>query len=228
MVVSSGKTVSDAVSKGLAELGAREDEVVVTVLEHPTKGLLGLFGAKDAKVELRLREPEPAAPSVAGIEVEPAGKRSDDGDAVERAKSYLLSALREMGLEASATSSVDADGNVVFQVTGNDLGVFIGRRGQTLDAMQTLVNVYANRWSDEHVRIVLDAERFRERRRKTLEDLSMRLANQVIRTKKEVALEPMSSHERRIIHTKLQHHPKVKTYSKGEEPNRRIVIALKS
>jgi spoIIIJ-associated protein len=90
------------------------------------------------------------------------------------------------------------------------------------------MNVFVNRLTDEHARIVVDAEGFRDRRRKTLEDLSLRLANQVIRTKKEVVLEPMPAHERRVIHYQLQHHPKVKTMSKGEEPNRRIVIMLKS
>jgi len=221
--VFTGRTVSDAVSKGLSELGVAEHQVTIAVLEQPSKGLLGLFG-REAKVELTLREPElprvetPTAPAAAAA--------SDDP--IERSKSYLADILREMGIASTIASSKDEDGNVVFQVTGKDLGVFIGRRGQTLDAMQTLVNVYANRVSGEHLRIVLDAERFRERRKKTLEDLSMRLANQVVRTKKDVVLEPMSSHERRIIHYKLQHHPKVKTFSKGEEPNRRIVITLKS
>ncbi|TLS48871.1 protein jag [Paenibacillus antri] len=226
-VVSSGKTVSVAVNKGLAELGATEKDVEIVVLEQPSKGLLGLFGAKDAKVELTLRKPEPAplARDIAPAATDPVANGEDP---IERSKSYLVVALREMGIDASVESSTDEDGNIVFQVTGKELGALIGRRGQTLDAMQTLINVYANRLSDEHVRIVLDAERFRERRKKTLEDLSMRLANQVVRTRKEVVLEPMSSHERRIIHYKLQHHPKVKTFSKGEEPNRRIVIALKS
>ncbi len=219
-MVSSGKTVSDAVNKGLAELGATEKDVEIVVLEQPSKGLLGLFGAKDAKVELTLRNLAPAT-------TDPVAATNRE-DPIERSKSYLVDALREMGIDPSVESSTDEDGHVVFQVTGKELGALIGRRGQTLDAMQTLINVYANRLSDEHVRIVLDAERFRERRKKTLEDLSMRLANQVVRTRKEVVLEPMSSHERRIIHYKLQHHPKVKTFSKGEEPNRRIVIALKS
>ncbi|MNC54761.1 R3H domain protein [compost metagenome] len=90
-----------------------------------------------------------------------------------------------------------------------------------------MTNIIANRYSDSFIRIVLDAENFRERRRKTLEDLAERLAGRVIRTRKEVALEPMSPQERKVIHSKLQDHPEVKTYSKGEEPNRRVVITLK-
>lgn len=105
--------------------------------------------------------------------------------------------------------------------------MLIGRRGGTLDALQYLVNIVANRYSDSHLRIVLDAEDFRERRRKTLEELSDRLAGRVIRTRKEVVLEPMTPHERKVIHSQLQNHPKVRTFSKGDEPNRRVVIALK-
>jgi len=228
--VFNGKTVNDAVNKGLAELGVSENDVKVTILEQPTKGLLGLFGGKEAKVELEWFEasvsPEPPsepAPSRISVEETP-----PDGDVVEGARSYLSQIVERMGVQAVVERAADDDGNVMFQMRGKDLGVLIGRRGQTLDALQTLVNVFANRMSGDHVRIVLDAERFRERRKKTLEDLSLRLANQVVRTKKDVVLEPMSSLERRIIHFQLQNHPKVKTFSKGEEPNRRIVITLKS
>lgn len=105
--------------------------------------------------------------------------------------------------------------------------MIIGRRGQTLDALQYLTNIVANRYSENFVRIVLDAENFRQRRRKTLEDLAERLAGQAIRTGKEVVLEPMPPLERKVIHAKLQSHPQIKTLSKGEEPNRRVVITLK-
>jgi spoIIIJ-associated protein len=105
--------------------------------------------------------------------------------------------------------------------------MIIGRRGQTLDALQYLVTIVANRYSDNHIRIVLDAENFRERRRKTLEELSERLAGRVIRTRKEIVLEPMMPHERKIIHSQLQSHPKVRTFSQGDDPNRRVVIALR-
>jgi len=201
-----GKTVKDAINKGLEELGVTENEVIVTVLEQPSKGLFGLFGAKDAVVELEVRSVDP----------------------LELTMRFLEDVLRDMGVQAKIEQAVEQDGNIVFEIVGKDLGLVIGRRGQTLDALQLLVNVYANRITQEHIRIVLDAERFRERRRKTLQDLSLRLANQVVRTKKEVVLEPMPASERRIIHYQLQNHPKVKTMSRGEEPNRRIVITLKS
>ncbi|HZG84900.1 RNA-binding cell elongation regulator Jag/EloR [Paenibacillus sp.] len=220
--VFSGKTVSDAVNKGLAELGVTEDRVKITVLEHPSKGILGLFGMKDAKVELEVIEVKRAEPVPEPVPSFP------EFDAIERSKAYLAEIVRDMGIDATIRRTEDEDGNIVLEVNGKELGVFIGRRGQTMDAVQTLVNVYANRISGEHLRIVIDAERFRERRKKTLQDLSLRLANQVVRTRKEVVLEPMSPLERRIIHYQLQNHPKVKTFSKGDEPNRRIVITLKS
>jgi spoIIIJ-associated protein len=211
--VFTGKTVDDAVRKGLAELGVTEKDVSVTVLAHHSKGFLGFIGAKEAKVELELH------PIVSVTK--------DEWDPITETRAYLADIIREMGITAEIEQSVDEEGHIVFNVSGKDLGVFIGRRGQTLDAVQVLVNVFVNRISGDHIRIVLDAEQFRVRRKKTLEDLSLRLANQVIRSKKEVVLEPMSSHERRIIHSQLQNHPKVKTFSKGDEPNRRIVITLK-
>lgn len=205
-----------------------------TVLVHPSKGLLGLFGTKEAKVELEWEERmdppsvavESAGSNIADVPASPGSSENVDA-AVEQARAYIGEVIAKMGVTAIVERAADESGSIVFQAKGKDLGILIGRRGQTLDALQTLVNVRANRQSGEHIRIILDAERFRERRKKTLEDLSMRLANQVIRTKKEIELEPMSSHDRRIIHFRLQGHPKVKTFSRGEEPNRRIVITLK-
>jgi spoIIIJ-associated protein len=131
-----------------------------------------------------------------------------------------------MGLEVTVDVQHAKD-VTTLHIFGPDLGLIIGRRGQTLDALQYLANIIANRYSDSFIRIVLDAENFRERRKKTLEDLADRLAGRVIRSRKEVVLEPMSPQERKVIHSRLQDHPQVKTYSKGEEPNRRIVITLK-
>jgi spoIIIJ-associated protein len=132
-----------------------------------------------------------------------------------------------MGLQVDIGRRQTREGTLLAVSGSGDLGMLIGRRGQTLDALQYLVNIVANRYASSHLRIVLDAEDFRERRRKTLEDLSDRLAGRVIRTRKEVVLEPMAPHERKVIHSQLQHHPKVKTFSRGDEPNRRVVITLR-
>ncbi|MFD2615263.1 RNA-binding cell elongation regulator Jag/EloR [Paenibacillus gansuensis] len=204
-MVSTGKTIDDAVRAGLSELNVSEDRVEILVLEQPTKGFLG-FGSKPAKVELTLL-PEPVDP-------------------VEEAMNYLLQITRSMNLEVSLERHNSRDG-ILINLVGRELGILIGRRGQTLDSLQYLVNIVGNRYSTSHLRIHLDAENFRERRKQTLEELSERLAGRVLKTRKEVVLEPMSSQERKVIHARLQNHPKVKTYSKGDEPNRRVVIAMK-
>jgi spoIIIJ-associated protein len=202
-LLASGKTVDDAVDAGLTQLGVGKDRVKVTVLEQPVKRLFGLIGARDAKVELELLP-----------------------DGVEEAKRFLKEVSDAMDLTVTAVS-VDEKEEIRINLLGSNLGSLIGRRGQTLDSLQYLTNIVANRHSDKHLRIVLDAEHFRERRRQTLEALSERMAAKVVRTGKEVVLEPMSSTERKIIHAWLQPHPDVTTYSQGDEPNRRIVIAMK-
>lgn len=232
-IVTSGKTIEEAVKQGLAKLGTTEDQVAVNVLEQPSRGFLGLIGVKEAKVELTLlTETTPTAP--------PQGNRSEDRQAVsskentegaeqepyEVAASFIRDVGESMGLSVDVQIVHQKD-NTVLNISGNDLGVLIGRRGQTLDSLQYLTNIIANRYSDTFIRIVLDAENFRERRKKTLEDLAVRLAGRVVRTRKEVALEPMSPQERKVIHSKLQDHPEVKTFSKGDEPNRRVIITLK-
>jgi spoIIIJ-associated protein len=202
-IVVSGKSVEDAVKLGLTELNTTEDRVKISVLQHGSKGLFGLIGAKDAKVEL---------------EVIP--------DTLEQTILFLNDVFLAMNLEVLVDKQVSEEG-ITFNLIGTDLGILIGRRGQTLDSLQYLVNIVANRFSKTHLRIILDAESFRERRKKTLEELASRLAGRVIRFKKEVVLEPMSPQERKIIHFQLQDHALVKTFSKGEEPNRRVVIALR-
>ncbi|WP_276356528.1 RNA-binding cell elongation regulator Jag/EloR [Cohnella caldifontis] len=200
---SSGKTVEEAVRNGLVQLGVAEDRVKIAVLEQPSKGLFGLIGAKDARVELELLP-----------------------DGVEEASAFLQEVAAAMGLSVTVEREEDVDG-IRLNVQGADLGLLIGRRGQTLDSLQYLVNIVANRHSDRHLRIVLDAEQFRERRRQTLEALADRMASKVVRSGKEIVLEPMTSQERKIIHSRLQGNPNVKTFSQGDEPNRRIVIAAK-
>ena len=214
-IVASGKTIEDAVRKGLTELQVTADRVHVTVTGQPSKGLFGFIGTKVAKVELEL------IPEIAAVEAEVTA------DPILETERFVTEVARTMGLDITIARQDSKDGLILAVSGSGDLGMLIGRRGQTLDALQYLVNIVANRYSDSHLRIILDAEDFRERRRKTLEDLSDRLAGHVIRTKKEVVLEPMSPQERKIIHAQLQNHTKVKTISKGDEPNRRVVISLK-
>lgn len=208
------KTIEDAISEGLGQLGVTREEVDVEVLEQPSKGLFG-FGGKEAKVSLHVIEKKRVKE-----------KPSLTAEVYEEAKKFLLDALQAMGLEASIDVHDDGD-QVRFDVQGPSLSQMIGRRGQTLDALQYLTNLVANKYDHGHARIVLDAENYRARRQKTLEQLAQRLASNVVKSHNEVVLEPMSPAERKIIHAYLQGHPKVTTYSTGEEPNRRIVIALR-
>jgi len=202
-IVVTGKSIEEALKKGLSQLNTTEDRVKVTVIEQPSKGLFGLIGAREAKLELEL-VPDP----------------------IEESVKFLHEVFAAMGLDVSVEQKRDKDG-VVLNMRGSDLGMLIGRRGQTLDALQYLVNIVANRHASDYVRIILDAEHFRERRKKTLEELSLKLAARVVRTKKEIMLEPRSPQERKNIHSHLQKHNAVRTYSQGEEPNRRVVICLK-
>jgi spoIIIJ-associated protein len=202
-IVVTGKSIDEAVDSGLKQLNAAKDRVKIHVIEEPSKGLFGLIGSKEAKVELELIP-----------------------DAVEEAERFLSDVFRVMDLQV-AIDRQEGEQAVTLQLNGSELGILIGRRGQTLDSLQYLVNIVANRHADSRVRIILDAENFRERRKQTLEQLALRLADRVVKTRKEVVLEPMPPNERKIIHSKLQDHPKVKTVSIGEEPNRRVSIILK-
>lgn len=202
-IIATGKSVEDAIKAGLNELNVSEDRVKVHVLELPTKGLFGMFGAKEARVEMEMLP-----------------------DVVDEAILFLRDVFNAMNVHVNV-EKVEDDEGITLNLCGDDLGILIGRRGQTLDSLQYLANIVANRFSNKHTRILLDAENFRKRRRQTLEELSERLAKKVVITGKEVMLEPMSPQERKIIHSKLQNHLQVKTYSKGLEPNRRVVIALK-
>ncbi|OPH53574.1 DNA-binding protein [Paenibacillus ferrarius] len=202
-IVVTGKTIEIAVKSGLAQWQVSEDRVNIHILEQPSRGLFGFIGSKEAKVELELI-PDP----------------------LEEAIAFLQDMFEAMQISITIDTRKDREG-FVLNMSGSELGILIGKRGQTLDALQYLVNIVANRYANSHFRIILDAENFRDRRKKTLEELAVRLANRVIKSKKEVILEPMNSQERKIIHAELQGHPVVKTYSKGEEPNRRVVIAVK-
>lgn len=251
-IVATGKTVEDAVEQGLAQWGVSRDHISVQILSQPSKGFLGLFGVKEAKVELTLltrstggeelssdftskKQASPAlevekVSEISSVQTKTRGLTEDvkhEGeDPYREAVSFLIETGKAMGLDISVDIEHGKE-STTLQISGTGLGLMIGRRGQTLDALQYLVNIVANRYSDNYLRIVLDAENFRERRKKTLEDLADRLAGRAVKTRKEIVLEPMPASERKIIHFRLQNHAQVKTISRGEEPNRRIVITLK-
>jgi spoIIIJ-associated protein len=202
-VVATAKTIDDAVQKALLELGVPREKASIRVLEEPSRGLFGLIGAKDAKVEVEFHF-----------------------DPVEAGRDFLQDVLDNMKVDASVEVRSHEEG-MLFDIQGTNLGIIIGRRGQTLDSLQYLVNVVANRHAQKHVRITLDAENYRQRRKETLEQLADRIAKKALSTKQSVRLEPMSAAERKVIHSFLQKRLDVVTFSEGEEPNRYIVIAPK-
>lgn len=221
----SGRTVEEAIRDALRILGARREDVDLMVLDEGSRGVLGL-GSRVARVRLTLlsemeeedgtaapSEAAPAASALAGVEAE----------MIELAQSVTSSLLDVMGFRATVTGREEAS-QVHVSVTGPELAPLIGRRGQTLDALDLLVNLIVAHRQGRRVPVVVDVERYRERRVETLQDMARRFAERVRRTGRPLALKPMSAAERRIIHTTLAGDGSVATHSEGEEPDRRVVI----
>lgn len=226
-VEKTGKTVEEAVAAALKELQVTEDRVTVEVLEQPKSGFLGLIGGRPAKVAVTLIEKEEHAVEEAPAAEEPAAVVSAEEGPIAVGKTFLMDVFAKMNLTVTIETEVKEE-VVLFDLKGEDLGILIGRHGQTLDALQYLTNLAANKNASEgRIRIVLDVEDYRKRREETLVRLAHRLANKVKRRNQRIVLEPMSRHERKIIHMALQDDPQIATYSEGEEPYRKIVIAAK-
>ena len=201
----SAKTVDDAVTKALIELGITSDKLEYEVIEKGSTGLLGFIGNKPAVIKARKKY-----------------------DMMDEGREFLENVFRTMGMEVKIDMSFDQEEKVVnIDLSGGDMGVLIGKRGQTLDSLQYLASVVINKRTDEYIRVKLDTEDYRNRRKETLENLAKNIAYKVKRTKHSVSLEPMNPYERRIIHSALQDDPYVTTKSEGEDPYRRVVVMLK-
>lgn len=202
-VVAKGKTVEEAIENAVKELNTTRDKVETKVLELPSNGFMGLFGSKYAKVEVVLNI-----------------------DFCQIAKNYINDIILAMGMKAVISTSLeDRVLNIVLE--GNNMGILIGRRGQTLDSLQYLTSLVINKYSQDYIRVVIDTENYRSKREHTLKDLADKLAYRVIKTKSKIELEPMNPYERRIIHSTLQKNKMIYTYSVGEEPYRKVVIDIK-
>lgn len=227
-VEKTGKTVDEAVEAAIGELGVSREQIEYKVLEEPSKGLFGFLGGKPARVRVELKEvQQPAARAVAKEKAgqSPATDRPE-GDPVTAARTFLQSVFAAMKLDVKIEKMTSVD-QVTLNLRGEDLGVLIGKHGQTLDALQYLTNLAAHRDSDERMRIIIDVEDYRKRREETLIRLAHRLADRVRLRGEKVVLEPMSPHERKIIHTTLQDDLRVTTFSEGDEPFRKVIIAPK-
>jgi len=199
-----GKSVDEAIKAALDELGCEIDDVTIEIIEEPSKGLLLGIGKKPAVVKVSMREkPE------------------------EEVRKNLEDILTRMKIDYKITSVEWDAGKVRINIEGKDMGLLIGRKGETLNSLQFILGLITNRKREERIRVVLDVENYRKKRDKSLEALALRLSDRVKKTKKNVVMRPMSSQERRIVHTILQSDPQVTTFSMGDEPNRKVVISLK-
>jgi len=194
------RTVDEAKKVAAEKLGVQLENLKIEVLEESSKGFLGILGGKQARIKASVKE-----------------------NGLEKAKEYIRRITEVVGAKAEIHTEEEGE-YVKITLSGENIGVLIGRRGETLDALQYLVNLVANRRVSEKKKIILDAEGYRKRREDTLEKLARKLADRVKRTGQQVALEPMNPQERRIIHTTLQNDRYVRTMSEGEEPYRKVVI----
>lgn len=205
VIEKTGKTVEEALQAALTELNLPQERVDYEVIDMPSKGFLGIIGGKPAKVKVTVKKLSP----------------------LEIAINFLNEIFASMKISVDIEKTEISEG-YLFNLKGEDLGILIGKHGQTLDALQYLTNLAVNRdMTEAKVRILLDVENYRKRREETLCRLAKRLADKVHRTGEKIVLEPMSRHERKVIHTALQDDRRVITYSDGEEPYRKVVVALK-
>ncbi|WP_077215228.1 RNA-binding cell elongation regulator Jag/EloR [Bacillus dakarensis] len=201
-VTATGQNVEEAVKSALAQLQTTRDSVEITILDEGKKGIFG-FGSRPATVKV-----------------------TKIIDPIEEAEKFLTDVSEKMGVAVNI--EVKKEGKqVLFTLSGEKIALLIGKRGQTLNSLQYLTQLVINRHSDQYLNVLLDAEEYRKRRNDTLTQLAGRLAQKALKTGHKVALEPMPSYERKVIHTALMSNNRVKTYSDGVEPNRHIVIAPK-
>lgn len=196
---------------------------------QPAKAPKAEKPAEPAKSEKAPAERKQAAPKAEKPASAPeAAQPPADAEAPEgRAFTFLTDVTRLMGVEVTINARRDEEGNVRVDMFGDTLGILIGRRGETLDALQYLTSLYVNKGSEDYIRVTLDTENYRAKREEALRRLANRMANRAVKTGRKVVMEPMNPYERRILHSALQQNDAVTTHSEGEEPNRHVVITLK-
>ena len=204
-VIKTGRTIQEAVQLAIQELNVDLSEVKIDILEEPEKGLLGLINNKPGKVKITLR----ATPA-------------------DVAKEFLEKLIGNMGVEGRVTVKEEEEKVLRCEVKGPNMGILIGRRGQTLDAIQYITGLVINKkYKDDYYRVIVDTESYRQKREETLIQLAKNVAYKAVRIGKDIALEPMNPYERRIIHSALQEDDRVTTYSEGEDPYRKVIISIR-
>lgn len=200
-----GKTVDDAITEALVSFGTTSDKIEYEVIEEGSNGLLGLFSKKNAVIRARCKD-----------------------TLEDHVQQFIAEVLEKMEMPCEITIAIDEEEKVInINLEGENAGDLIGKRGATLDSLQYLISIAANKKSEDYYRVKLDTKDFRERRQKTLENLAKNVASKVKKTRRKVVLEPMNPYERRVIHSYLQSEKNITTKSEGEEPNRRVVVFYK-
>jgi len=202
-VEKTGKTINEAIILAIEEMDVKREDVDIEVLDEGNKGLFGLLGSKQARVKVSVKPKE--------------------SNSVRR---FLEQVFKEMDLEVDIIMN-ETEEEIDIDLKGQNMGVIIGRRGETLDALQYITSIVANKGQTNYKKVLLDTENYRQKREETLVKLANRIAERVVTMKKSVTMEPMNPYERRIIHSTLQNNKHIETYSVGDEPNRKVVIALK-
>ncbi|WP_313233049.1 RNA-binding cell elongation regulator Jag/EloR [Tissierella praeacuta] len=205
-VIKVSKTIDEAIKEALIELNANKDDVEIEIIDEPSKGLFGLIGGKDAKIRVSVIY-----------------------DPIEMADNFLCKVLSSMNIDAVNVVKKEGDNLTIDikDISSTDMGILIGKRGNTLDAIQYLLSLVINKNKDNYIKVIVDIEGYRAKREETLIRLANKMAEKAKYVKRPIKLEPMNPYERRIIHSALQNIQGITTYSEGDEPYRRVVIQSK-
>ncbi|MBR4110651.1 MAG: KH domain-containing protein [Clostridia bacterium] len=223
-----GKTYDEAVQDGLNKIGLSKSEVSIEIVKEPKKTFFSILEPRQVKVivtEIEKAQPKNEKTTVEKREIVDA-KPEDIEAAKKKIEKFLRDYFEKLEIELDVESKYE-EHVLKVDINGEKAGLIIGYRGETLEALQMLISTMINRGKDVHIKVLIDAENYRKKRAKTLEELALKIASTVVSKRKSFALEPMVAFERKIIHETLQNHPKVKTSSTGEEPYRKVVISLK-
>ena len=227
-IISQGKTTNEAIENGLKELNVSKNMVDIKILEEEKRSFYNILAPRVVKVELTVKDSVSNTTEKREEKDEVKLKKINENMEEINAGLENVRAFLDKFLEKEMNYKTDIkDFDIYVNIDGENLNYLIGYRGENINAIQTILSSIANKRSTAKIRVYLDIAGYREKRIKTLEDLAEKIERTVIRTRKSVTLEPMSAYERKIIHTKLQNSDKVKTFSKGEEPYRKVVITLK-
>lgn len=215
IIVSEGKTTSEAIEKGLKELNLHRDQVEIRVLEQEKRSFFDILVPRVVKVELTVKEKPQKEEKILTEE--------DLEETKNNLEKFIKEFLKNLGEEYKYDINIEKN-EINVKIDGGNSGTLIGYRGETLNALQHILSLIANKHTSAKVRVLLNVDGYKEKREKTLEELALKVSKTVIRTNKSITLEPMNAYERKIIHSKLQDMTDIRTHSIGEEPHRRIVI----